>query len=148
MQRQPQRRTVGDAEEVLLSLQFTSLQKDRSCSIRCRMKRALDLDTGLSKIDMTLIIVIIGASVKLARSKIFPTLFALFYEDHLPIQSIVKIISRDAGMVLLRFGNRRRTRMEEGLIGRKSAESFHSIEACRAQAVTEQGRRLLTELSN
>lgn len=32
----------------------------------------------------TLSIVVVGASGDLARKKIFPALFALFYDDHLP----------------------------------------------------------------
>lgn len=36
------------------------------------------------KEESTLSIVVIGASGDLARNKIFPALFALFYEDHLP----------------------------------------------------------------
>ncbi|KAI4326416.1 hypothetical protein MLD38_031734 [Melastoma candidum] len=38
---------------------------------------------GSSKTDVTLSIIVVGASGELARSKIFPALFALFYEDHL-----------------------------------------------------------------
>lgn len=36
------------------------------------------------KDESTLSIVVVGASGDLARKKIFPALFALFYDDHLP----------------------------------------------------------------
>lgn len=40
---------------------------------------------GTNKEESTLSIIVVGASGELARKKIFPALFALFYEERLPL---------------------------------------------------------------
>jgi glucose-6-phosphate 1-dehydrogenase len=41
-------------------------------------------DTGSLLTESTVSITVVGASGDLAKKKIFPALFALFYEDYLP----------------------------------------------------------------
>lgn len=47
-------------------------------------KEALAPFTRSHEADSSLTIIVVGASGNLARSKIFPALFALFYNDQLP----------------------------------------------------------------
>lgn len=47
-------------------------------------KEALAPFTRSHEADLSLTIIVVGASGNLARSKIFPALFALFYDDQLP----------------------------------------------------------------
>lgn len=52
--------------------------------VETQVKEESSSSSKSEKAESTLSIVVVGASGELARKKIFPSLFALFYEDRLP----------------------------------------------------------------
>lgn len=52
--------------------------------IEPQVKKSPLLSSESEKAEVTLSITVVGASGDLAKKKIFPALFALFYEDCLP----------------------------------------------------------------
>ncbi|XP_031404348.1 glucose-6-phosphate 1-dehydrogenase 1, chloroplastic-like isoform X2 [Punica granatum] len=75
---------VGKLTAISLQAEGATTHSSAAENVKTREKEASIPFTRPSKADSTLTIVVVGASGDLARNKIFPAFFALFYDDQLP----------------------------------------------------------------